>query len=182
MFNFLKKNKEAEQLPAQQNKLAPANIKVADIKQYLVNEYENVKKLEYRIQCQNDAIEKAKDLKLEYDAALVTLSEYKERLDRREKEIYNLERKLKEKDARIYSINEDLNTHKIMLRNKDTDHEKDRNDLKVASSKFRKEGISTLSEELLGIIENFKGPLSKQKAIEMINTSVKGLQKWQNGI
>lgn len=62
-------------------------VPVRDIKQYLVDEYERCNKLELTIKQQEEIIEILQETKLKYDASLVTLEEYKNRIEKREEDI-----------------------------------------------------------------------------------------------
>lgn len=67
-----------------------ATIQVPDIKQYLVDEYERSKKMENKIQELEEELDASKDMQLKYDATLVTLQEFEDRLKRRDRKIEEL--------------------------------------------------------------------------------------------
>ena len=55
-------------------------VTIADIKQYLVDEFENTNKQQKEIDELKDKLKKAVETELKYETTLVTLDEYKNRL------------------------------------------------------------------------------------------------------
>ena len=140
-------------------------IKVPDLKQYLVNGYEEIRKVKQKnIELENQLEEENKNKQL-YEGTLVTLSEFKQRDDDNKKEINRLENKIKEKDKEINNINSQLNTYKI----KQIEYDKREKNLKNEIEKSIKLKIEILKETLCNKIKNTKGNLSKEKIIEIIN-------------
>lgn len=56
-------------------------VSVADIKQYLVDEFDNNKKLQNNVYELQDELKKAKEYEVKYSLSLTTLEEYKERVN-----------------------------------------------------------------------------------------------------
>lgn len=55
-------------------------VSVADIKQYLVDEFDNSKKLQNNIYVLQDELKKSKEYEAKYELSLITLDEYKSRM------------------------------------------------------------------------------------------------------
>lgn len=150
MGNFLAvfKRKKEEEMPV---------IRVPDIKDYLVREYERVGNLK----CQNDylmnELEKAREVQLKYEAALVTLDEYSKRL-----ELAGLE--LQRERARTARAREDadkqrdlVNTFKIQF-----------NNAAVTKEQIKDEIIAEVKAGIVDMINSFKGNLSKKTVCEIV--------------
>lgn len=71
------------------NIIPKKKVTVADIKQYLVDEFQNTNKQQKEIDELKDKIKKSLEIELKYETTLVTLDEYKNRLEEREKELLN---------------------------------------------------------------------------------------------
>ena len=55
-------------------------VSVADIKQYLVDEFDNNRKLQNSVYQLQDELKKAKEYEVKYNLSLTTLDEYKNRI------------------------------------------------------------------------------------------------------
>ena len=139
-------------------------IKVPDLKQYLVNGYNEireVKKEKAELEIQIEELNKNKQL---YEGALVTLDEFRKRDEENQKEISRLKEKLENKENEIYSLNSEINTYKI----KQKDYEaKERNfdeHIEIAKNSSVSVYVKILSQN----IKNTKGNLSKEKVLEII--------------
>lgn len=91
------------------------SVAVPDIKQYLVNEYERVEGLKAQIEKYESEIEKAIELKFKYDAALVTLDEYKKRLERAEQQIEKEKQRVEIARKETAIAKDELNSYKIIM-------------------------------------------------------------------
>lgn len=142
-------------------------IKVPDLKQYLVNGYNEIRKVKQeKIELENE-LEKEKKNKQLYEGALVTLDEFRKRDEENNKEISRLREKIRYKQNEIDSINSELNTYKIRQ------HEYDEKEKKY-SANIKNEieiAMKDLKNEIISNIKNTKGNLSKDTIISIINNT-----------
>jgi predicted transcriptional regulator len=159
-------NEEVENKEEQKQKFLPAligkikysrKVKVADIKQYLVDEYKLTDTLNKENKKLREDLEEADVTRQKYELALITLDEYKKRINNYEKDIKDLEDK-------IETIKEEKN-----------DIINERNDLKIKSRDFliameteKDNAIEQMKKDLVKIIENTKGSLVKADMINKI--------------
>ena len=88
-------------------------IKVPDLKQYLIDGYEEIRQVKKeKIELENK-LEAEKKNKQLYDGALVTLDEFRRRDEDNNREISRLKEKIKDKQNEIDILNSKLNTYKI---------------------------------------------------------------------
>ncbi len=139
-------------------------IKVPDLKQYLVNGYEEIRQVKKEnIELENQLEEEKKNKQL-YEGALVTLSEFQQRDTDNKNEINRLKNKIKEKEQEINNINSQLNTYKI----KQIEYDKREKNLKNEINENVKTKIDILKDNICNKIKNTKGNLSKDKIIDII--------------
>ena len=134
-----------------------ATIEVRDIKQYLADEYERSRSLNMENERLRERIERSEEVKLKYDASLVTLEEYKVRIDELESQLSKERRKTEIEKERYKAAVEETNTYKIIMNRTATE-----------KNKIRAEVIDEIKGEIVERIKNFKGNLSKAKAIELV--------------
>lgn len=142
-------------------------IKVPDLKQYLVNGYNEIRQVKQeKIELENK-LEKEKKNKQLYEGALVTLDEFRRRDEENNKEISRLREKIRYKQNEIDSINSKLNTYKIRQ------HEYDEKEKKYSANIKNEIEIATkdLKNEIISNIKNTKGNLSKNTIISIINNT-----------
>ena len=132
-------------------------VKIADIKQYLVDEYNLTKELDKENRNLKSQIEELEISKQKYELTLVTLDEYKKRIERKNEDIKELENQKKELKNKNRLLTNEKNDIKIQLKAFEKDMSK-------IEKKISKEIIS----QLVSKIQKAKGTLSKQKAIEII--------------
>ena len=139
-------------------------IKVPDLKQYLVNGYEEIRQVKKEnIELENQLEEEKKNKQL-YEGALVTLSEFQQRDKDNKNEINRLKNKIKEKEQEINNINSQLNTYKI----RQIEYDKREKNLKNEINENVKRKINILKDNICNKIKNTKGNLSKDKIIDII--------------
>ena len=139
-------------------------IKVPDLKQYLVNGYEEIRQVKKEnIELENQLEEEKKNRQL-YEGALVTLSEFRQRDKDNKNEIDRLKNKIKEKEQEINNINSQLNTYKI----KQIEYDKREKNLKNEINENVKRKINILKDNICNKIKNTEGNLSKDKIIDII--------------
>lgn len=132
-------------------------IEVRDIKQYLADEYERSRELHAENERLRRQIERSEEVKLKYDASLVTLEEYKVRIDELETQVKKERRNTEYEKERFKAAVEETNTYKIIMNR--TAREK---------NQIRAEVIAEIKGEIVKRIKAFKGNLSKTKAIELV--------------
>ena len=139
-------------------------IKVPDLKQYLVNGYEEIRQVKKEnIELENQLEEEKKNKQL-YEGALVTLSEFRQRDKDNKNEIDRLKNKIKEKEQEINNINSQLNTYKI----RQIEYDKREKNLKNEINENVKRKINILKDNICSKIKNTKGNLSKDKVIDIV--------------
>lgn len=139
-------------------------IKVPDLKQYLVNGYEEIRQVKKeKIELENQLEEEKKNKQL-YEGALVTLSEFQQRDKDNKNEINRLKNKIKEKEQEINNINSQLNTYKI----RQIEYDKREKNLKNEINENVKRKINILKDNICNKIKNTKGNLSKDKVIDIV--------------
>lgn len=141
------------------------NIKVPDLKQYLVNGYEEIRQVKQKNIELTEQLEQEKKNKQLYEGTLVTLAEFKQRDDENRCEIKRLENKIREKEEEIKDINSELNTYKI----RQIEYNKREENLKNEIDNRVKTEIDKLKENICSKIKSTKGNLSKDKIIEIVS-------------
>lgn len=139
-------------------------VKVPDLKQYLVNGYEEIRQVKKEnIELENQLEEEKKNKQL-YEGTLVTLSEFQQRDKDNKNEINKLKNKIKEKEQEINNINSQLNTYKI----RQIEYDKREKNLKNEINENVKRKINILKDNICNKIKNTKGNLSKDKVIDIV--------------
>lgn len=139
-------------------------IKIPDLKQYLVNGYEEIRQVKKEnIELENQLEEEKKNKQL-YEGTLVTLSEFQQRDKDNKNEIDRLKNKIKEKEQEINNINSQLNTYKI----RQIEYDKREKNLKNEINENVKTKVDILKDNICNKIKNTKGNLSKDKVIDIV--------------
>ena len=133
------------------------SIKVADIKQYLVDEYKLTKELDKENRNLRKEIDDLKITEQKYDLTLITLDEYKSRINDKNEEIKELNNKLKSLKDELKFVKDEKNTLIIENKKLQRDNEK-------VINNFKKE----YKKQLIEKIQNTKGTLSKAKIYQII--------------
>ena len=139
-------------------------IKVPDLKQYLINGYEEIRQVKRENIYLENQLEEEKKNKQLYEGTLVTLSEFQRRETENKNEINRLKNKIKEKEQEINNINSQLNTYKI----KQIEYDKREKNLKNEINENVKVKVNILKDNICNKIKTAKGNLSKDKIIEII--------------
>lgn len=158
-------------------------VTVADIKQYLVDEFQNTNKQQKEIDELKDKLKKSLETELKYETTLVTLDEYKNRLEEREKRITKLEKDIENLENKLRKENELKNNE--ILKNKKVNNlydELNKSFNKKLDEKVNSQKQSIIKQEylkyksninnIIKIIENLKGNVSKSKIIEIIKKEI----------
>ena len=132
-------------------------IPVRDLKEYLVKDFELIKKQDIEIDKLKDRIEELELIEVKYNATLITLEEYDSRVEREKVKVYNLEVKLDTKSEEIKVLNEKVNN--AIIKEKQAEHLK---------NNVKDEVIKDYKKQLISVIENQKGNLSKKRIYDLI--------------
>jgi hypothetical protein len=133
-------------------------IKVRDLKEYLVKDFEEIKTKEQTIDKLESEIDELKKIEIKYNATLITLEEFNARVLREKDKNVRLEQKITEKNKEIAQLNEEKNN--CLIREK------------IAIDKIENTKdfvIPEFKEKIKKVIDNTKGNLSKKKVIELID-------------
>ena len=160
------KEKMIALIPKRQENLK--EIKVPDLKQYLVNGYEETRQVKQKNIELTERLEEENKNKQLYEGTLVTLAEFKQRDDENKCEIKRLENKVRKKEEEIKDINSELNTYKI----RQIEYNKREGNLKNEIDNRVKTEIDKLKENICSKIKNTKGNLSKDKTIEIVSREI----------
>lgn len=133
-------------------------IKVRDLKEYLVKDFEEIKIKEQTIDKLESEIDELKKIEIKYNATLITLEEFNARILREKDKNIRLEQKITEKNKEIAKLNEEKNNCLI--------REKIANDKIEDTKNFV---IPEFKEKIKKAIDDTKGNLSKKKVIELID-------------
>lgn len=134
-------------------------IKVRDLKEYLVKDFEEIKIKEQTIDKLESEIDELKKIEIKYNATLITLEEFNARVLREKDKNIRLEQKITEKNKEIAQLNEEKNNCLIRER--------------IAIDKIENTKdfvIPEFKEKIKKVIDNTKGNLSKKKVIELIDS------------
>lgn len=142
-------------------------IKVRDIKSYLVDEFEEAKRKDREIVELESIIEDLRVTAAKYDASLVTLDEYSYRLEHKNQEIERVKNKLTKKHTEIDNLNDRINTLKI--------NEYKRQDFQ---REVKLDRTKEIQNELLDRVRTHKGNLSKSELTSWIN-NLSEVQGWK---
>lgn len=137
------------------------SIQVRDLKEYLVRDFEQIKTSEQIIENLKFRIEELNEIKIKYDATLITLEEFDARVLREKEKNIKLEQQIKEKNEEIAKLNEEKNNCLIRER--------------IANDKIENTKdfiISEFKEQIKQVINVQKGTLSKKKVIDLIDGEI----------
>ena len=137
-------------------------VTVPDIKEYLVKEYERVNNLKLINEGLEQRLKEAEELKMKYDAALVTLDEYSKRLEKSEREISSWKDSYTRARRDIKAANDEVNSYKIKF-----------NNAAITKEEIEKEIIDEVKSDIISRINACKGNLSKKAVCEIIAAYVK---------
>ena len=139
-------------------------ISIPDIKQYLVDEFNNTNQLQKQVYRLQDDLKKCAETEVKYQATLLTLDEYKNRVKEKEERIKKL-------DNDIKKIQEELKKEKELKNSKILEYKKLNEMYNKLNSKFEKESTNKaklMIKEKIKDIQELKGNISKQKVIDIL--------------
>ena len=132
-------------------------VKVRDVKEYLVDEYERSHKLFEENEKLKEELGKTEETKLKYEAALVTLDEYHCRLEMYEKMIKTKDEEVSKAKDEKEKIREEMNDCKIQLAR-----------ASITKGEIKDEIIIETKRQVVDSIMLHKGSLSKARAVEIV--------------
>ena len=149
------KKKEETALVEKEN---PVVVSVPDIKEYLVREYNRVNSLVLEKEKLEEKLKIAEELKLKYDATLVTLDEYSKRLKNAEFKIESEKNNAERIKNTLNATRDELNSYKIKFNT-------------IASTKeaITEEVVLAFKNSLVERFNAVKGNLSKSIVATIIN-------------
>lgn len=134
---------------------AVKSIEVRDIKQFLVDEYERARKLVAANDGLQEKVDRAEETAAAYSAALVTLDEYRRRIEEQDARIAELREKVEEQKEAVAKERDRGNTLEIRMHSMKPE--------KVALS-MRGQCIDAVSR----IVANRSGNLSQERVIRVL--------------
>lgn len=157
------KDKIVALIPKKQDNIQ--EIKVPDLKQYLVSGYEEIREVKKQNSILEKELEEQKKNELLYKATLVTLNEFRKRDEENKSEIEGLKNKIIDKNEEINNINNELNTYKI--REQEVEVKKIQIEKEIENAEYcaREE----LKKNLKNKVKETKGNLSKDKVVKIID-------------
>lgn len=164
LINLLFKKKEQTEMITEETLPDVQQIKVPDLKQYLLNGYKEIREVKNQNEQLQLKLEEESKYKLLYDGALVTLEEFKKREDENKKQINNLQTKLNEKQEELYKLYDLVNTYKI----KQLEVDKQSKNMDKVIKDNIDSSIIDFKEKIIEAIKNTKGNISKDKVCNLI--------------
>lgn len=168
VFKIKQKPENIEITVIDDNKELPDFRKIAipDLKQYLIEGYEEIREVKKQREELKEELENAKKYKELYDATLVTLNEFKTR-DEENKEIQiKMDKEICEKEIKIADLKEEVNTYKIL----ETETNKKIENIEKIKQEEKNNAIKEYKQKLIEEINNTKGTISKSKLIGIISS------------
>ena len=132
-------------------------VSVPDIKAYLIAEFERNNNLQLSVDGMKQKIEEAEEIKLKYEASLVTLDAYKRRVDSLESRLASEQRATANARQDTANAVDELNSYKIKL-----------NNAALTKEEIADEVAEETKQKIIAKINNHKGNLSKKIVIEII--------------
>lgn len=141
-------------------------IAVPDLKQYLINGYNEIREVKKEKEELKEKLEEAKKYKDLYDAALIALDEFKKRDEENNNIQIKMDKEITEKEIKIADLKEEINNYKILK----VEIDKEIENIEKIKQKERNDGIKEYKEKLIKEINNTKGTISKSKLIGIISS------------
>lgn len=116
-------------------------VSVADIKQYLVDEFDNSKKLQNEVYHLQDELKKAKEYEVKYNLSLVTLDNYKER-------VTNVNERNKQLESQIKSFQNTIKQDKYEIADLKLENKKMEKYINNIEKNIRKDIIKEYREKI----------------------------------
>ena len=143
-------------------------VSVNDIKQYLVDEFENTKSLQNQVYDLQDKIKKCAETQLKYDTTLLTLDEYKKRLEEKDRRIKSLDRDIEDYERQIKNINSAKNDEILKYKKLEKMYDELKSKFNSKLEKEIKNKTLSYKEDIIEKVNNLKGRISKQQIIDLL--------------
>ena len=163
LINLFKKKEQTEMI-TEETLPDVQQIKVPDLKQYLLNGYKEIREVKQENEQLQLKLEEESKYRLLYDGVLVTLEEFKKREDENKKQINNLQTKLNEKQEKLSKLYDLVNTYKI----KQLEVDKQSKNMDKVIKDNIDSSIIDFKEKIIEAIKNTKGNVSKDKVCNLI--------------
>lgn len=169
---FFKKKEEPEKIEItviDDNKELPdfRKIAVPDLKQYLINGYNEIREVKKEKEELKNDLEKAKTYEDLYNATLVTLEEFRKRDEENKSNLRKLEYKISQKEEEMSNLKEQVNTYRIL----EIETNKKIENIEKIKKEEKDKSIKEYKEKLIQEITNTKGTISKSKLFSIINST-----------
>ena len=132
-------------------------VSVADIKQYLVDEFDNSKKLQNEVYHLQDELKKAKEYEVKYNLSLVTLDNYKER-------VTNVNERNKQLESQIKNFQNTIKQDKYEIADLKLENKKMEKHINNIEKDIRKDIIKEYREK----IAELKGHITKANILTLL--------------
>ena len=136
-------------------------VDVPDIKEYLVQEYERVNNLKLINESLEQQLEQSKEIRLKYDAAMVTLNEYSQRLKHYEEKMLLQNEKITKANHDVMAARDEVNSYKIQFTN-----------AAITKEEIAEEIAEEIKNKIIYNINSHKGNLSKKIVCEIVEKSI----------
>ena len=163
MWNPFNKEKNTE-LVVSDKIVNTRKIDVADLKQYLVDGYNEIRTVKKEKEDIEKELEKEKEYKHLYQSTLVVLEEYKKREEENKNKIAELKEKYQNEQEKNYSLRDQINSCAIAM---ETAENKIQQADKIIDEKVN-EKIEKIKENICYRIQIRKGNLSKSEVCKII--------------
>lgn len=132
-------------------------VSVADIKQYLVEEFDNNKRLQNNVYQLQDELKKAKEYEVKYNLSLTTLEEYKER-------VVSVKERNKQLEEQIKTLQETIKQDKYEVSDLKLENKKMEKHINNIEKDIRKEIINEYKEK----VNQLKGHIKKDDILKIL--------------
>lgn len=163
MWNPFNKEKNTE-LVVSDKIVNTRKIDVADLKQYFVDGYNEIRTVKKEKEDIEKELEKEKEYKHLYQSTLVVLEEYKKREEENKNKIAELKEKYQNEQEKNYSLQDQINSCTIAM---ETAENKIQQADKIIDEKVN-EKIEKIKENICYRIQIRKGNLSKSEVCKII--------------
>ncbi len=131
-------------------------VSVADIKQYLVEEFDNNKKLQNSVYQLQDELKKAKEYEIKYNLSLTTLEEFKNR-------VTDVKERNEQLEEQIKVLQETIKQNKYEISDLKLENKKMEKHINNIEKDIKKEIINEFKEK----VKELKGHLKKDDILKL---------------
>lgn len=131
-------------------------VSVADIKQYLVDEFDNNKKLQNSVYQLQDELKKAKEYEVKYNLSLTTLEEFKNR-------VTDVKERNEQLEEQIKVLQETIKQNKYEISDLKLENKKMEKHINNIEKDIKKEIINEFKEK----VKELKGHLKKDDILKL---------------